>query len=245
LFALFAAGAVVMRGAGCTLNDIVDRRIDAEVVRTRDRPLPSGRITLAGAVLFLGAELLAGLAILLQLNRLTIGLGCASLLLVALYPFMKRITWWPQLVLGLAFNWGAVMGWTAARGAIGLPCLLLYAGGIFWTLGYDTIYAHQDKADDSRIGVKSTARRFGGSAKPPVALFYALALALIGIAGWMRELGTGFYILLAATALFCTWLIAAWQPDDPADCLKRFKANAWIGLALFGAIALGCSVYRG
>jgi 4-hydroxybenzoate polyprenyltransferase len=240
LYAYFAIGAFAMRGAGCTVNDLIDRKIDAEVERTKGRPLPSGRLGVAEAMSFLMVQLGVGLTVLLQLDRLAIELGCASLLLVVAYPLMKRITWWPQLFLGLTFNWGCLLGWAAATGTIELPAIFLYLGGIAWTLGYDTIYAYQDLGDDSRIGVRSTARRLQRFGKIPVAIAYAVALALVGIAGHAQALGVYFYAILAATACFCAWMVAAWKPSAPADCLKRFKANAWIGLGLFAAIAFGC-----
>jgi 4-hydroxybenzoate polyprenyltransferase len=161
LLIAFALGSVVMRGAGCTYNDMVDREFDARVERTRRRPLPSGAISLRAAAVFLALQLLAGLAILFTFNTITIALGIASLALVFTYPFMKRVTWWPQAFLGLTFNWGVLMGWSAVTGDISLPALLLYTGAIAWTIGYDTIYAHQDKEDDALIGLRSTALLFG------------------------------------------------------------------------------------
>jgi 4-hydroxybenzoate polyprenyltransferase len=166
---LFLIGAVAMRGAGCTYNDIVDRDIDAEVARTRSRPIPSGQVSVRSAKLFLLAQALVGLAVLLQFNRFAIFLGIASLLTVAVYPFLKRVTDWPQLGLGIAFSWGALMGWAAAFGSLALSPVLLYLGGIAWTIGYDTIYAHQDKEDDALVGVRSTARLFGARTRPPPA----------------------------------------------------------------------------
>src|SRR3954468_17297236 len=169
---LFFVGAFVMRGCGCTWNDIVDRRIDAQVARTRSRPIPSGQVSLSGAVVFLVLQALVGLAVLLQFNAFAIGTGIASLAIVAVYPFFKRIAYWPQVVLGLAFSWGALMGWAAAFGRLDPPALLLYAGSIAWVIGYDTIYAHQDREDDALIGVKSTARLFGARTKPMLTVFY-------------------------------------------------------------------------
>ena len=239
LYALFAAGAFVMRAAGCTVNDIIDHRIDALVERTKHRPLPSGRIGMRGAVIFLLLLCLAGLAILLQLNHLCLELGCLSLVLVGSYPFMKRITWWPQLILGLTFNWGALMGWAAGTGHLAAPAWLLYAGGIAWTLAYDTIYAHQDKRDDMVIGVRSTALCFAGHQKAPVAAFYATALICLAAAGALAQMQPRFYAVLAAIVLFSAWTVWRWQPDNPADCLKRFKANAFVGLLVFAAIVTG------
>src|SRR5579884_3093654 len=178
LLVLFAVGAVAMRGAGCTLNDIADREYDGKVARTRLRPLPSGRVTVLQAALFMGLQLAVGAAVLLSLNRMTILLGLAVLALIATYPFMKRITYWPQLFLGLNFNWGALLGWTAVTGAVAWPAVLLYLGGICWTLGYDTIYAHQDKEDDARIGVKSSALALGARTRPFLFAAYGAAVLL-------------------------------------------------------------------
>jgi 4-hydroxybenzoate polyprenyltransferase len=239
LYMLFAAGAFVMRGAGCVVNDIVDRKLDAQVERTRGRPLPSGRLSLAEASGFLALLLALGLAVLLQLNILSIELGAASLLLVGAYPFMKRITWWPQAFLGLTFNWGALLGWAAATGRVDWPAVLLYAGGVSWTLAYDTIYAHQDKRDDSRIGVRSTARRFGRHEKLPIYAFYALAYVLIGIAGWLGGADRRFDAIMGVIAMLTFAMVARWRTGDPADCLKCFKANAWIGLGIFAAVVVG------
>ncbi len=175
--ALFALGAVAMRGAGCTWNDLIDRDLDARVERTRSRPIPSGQVSVAAAAAFLVLQALVGFAVLLSFNRFAIAVGIASLAIVAAYPFMKRITWWPQIALGLAFSWGALMGWAAAFGRLDPPALLLYAGAIAWVVGYDTIYAHQDREDDALIGIKSTARLFGERTRPALAAFYALALA--------------------------------------------------------------------
>ena len=188
LIAIFALGAFVMRGAGCTYNDIVDREFDGRVARTADRPIPSGAVSVRQAILLLLALLLIGFAILLTFNAYSIALGVASLLLVFTYPLMKRVTWWPQFFLGLAFNWGALMGWSAVRGELGTPALLLYAAGIAWTLGYDTIYAHQDKEDDALIGVKSSARRLGANTKPALWLFYAATTVLLLASGWTAGL---------------------------------------------------------
>ncbi|MDF2763715.1 MAG: ubiA [Rhodospirillales bacterium] len=236
LLLAFAVGALVMRGAGCTFNDIVDRDFDAQVERTRARPLPSGAVSLQGARIFLALQLAIGLAILLAFNRFTIALGIASLALVFTYPFMKRITWWPQAFLGLTFNWGALMGWSAATGGIGAPALLLYAGAVAWTVGYDTIYAHQDKEDDALIGVRSTARLFGESSRRWIALFYALALLGFGAAGAAAGLAWPYWIALAAAGLQLAWQVRGLNIHDPADCLMRFRSNRWIGWILFAGI---------
>ncbi|HJU15398.1 MAG TPA: 4-hydroxybenzoate octaprenyltransferase, partial [Stellaceae bacterium] len=183
LFALFALGAVAMRGAGCTLNDIADRHYDGQVARTRLRPLPSGAVSVPQAVAFLCAQLAIGAAVLLSLNLTAILLGVAVLALIVPYPFMKRITYWPQVFLGLNFNWGALLGWAAVAGALAAAPVLLYLGGVFWTIGYDTIYAHQDKEDDARIGVKSSALALGSQTRPWLFMFYAAAALLWAAAG--------------------------------------------------------------
>src|SRR5215468_6986053 len=179
---LFFIGAFVMRGAGCTWNDITDRDLDAKVERTRSRPIPAGQVSVKAALIFLVAQALVGLVVLLQFNRFAVATGIASLLIVAIYPFMKRITWWPQIVLGLAFSWGALMGFAVTFGRIDLTALVLYAGAIAWVIGYDTIYAHQDAEDDALIGVKSTARLFGERTHQALVVFYGLAVVLIGVA---------------------------------------------------------------
>ena len=240
LFLLFAIGALVMRGAGCTVNDIVDREIDARVARTAGRPIASGEISVPRAFAFLGALLLLGLVILLQLNGFAILLGAAALPLIAAYPFMKRITYWPQAWLGLTFNWGALLGWAAATGGLGPPALLLYAAGIAWTLGYDTIYAHQDKEDDALVGVKSSALKLGARTKPWLIAFYATAWLLMLAAGIAAGLAWPFYLGMAGVAAQLAWQVATLDIDDPAGCLVRFKSNrttGWIFLA--GIVAAG------
>ena len=236
---LFGVGATVMRGAGCTLNDILDRDLDAQVERTRGRPLPSGQIAVWQAVLFLIIQLALGLVILLQLNHTAIALGVASLALVGTYPLMKRVTWWPQAFLGLTFNWGALMGWAAATGHIGLPSIPLYAAGFFWTLVYDTIYAHQDARDDAQAGVKSTARRFGAFSRLWLVEFAAAMLALLYLAGILAGMGAGFRLMLIPVGLHLAWLLAFWHPDDPRDCLARFKASRWTGTLVLLALVVG------
>jgi 4-hydroxybenzoate polyprenyltransferase len=238
LLLLFAIGAVAMRGAGCTLNDIADRDYDARVARTRLRPLPSGRITLLQAGAFLLVQLAIGAAVLFSLNRLSILLGLAVLGLIGTYPFMKRITYWPQLFLGLNFNWGALIGWTAVTGSLGWPALLLYLGGVFWTLGYDTIYAHQDKEDDARIGVKSSALALGHRTWPFLFMFYTAAALVWGLAGVAAGLGIAFWTALVAAALQLAWQAARVDTDDAADCLSKFRSNRAVGwLLLLGIIA--------
>ena len=238
IMALLLLGSIVMRGAGCVYNDIVDRDIDAKVERTRARPLPSGQVSVKQAWAFLLALLLIGLAVLLLLPRAAQLVAIASLGLVAIYPFMKRITYWPQLFLGLAFNWAALVGWVAVRGALEAPALLLYAGGVFWTLAYDTIYAHQDRADDLMAGVKSTALKLGARTKPWLAAFFALALALIGLAGWLAGAFPLFVFALTFGALHAGWQVMTLDIDDARNCLARFRANRDFGLIiLVGALA--------
>jgi 4-hydroxybenzoate polyprenyltransferase len=239
---LFFIGAFAMRGAGCTWNDIVDRDLDARVERTRSRPIPSGQVTVASAAAFLLLQALVGLAVLLQFNRFTIYVGFASLAVVAIYPFMKRITYWPQIVLGLAFSWGALMGWPATFARLDLPALLLYAGAISWVIGYDTIYAHQDREDDALIGIKSTALLFRERTKPMLALFYALAVALIALAGWSAGAGLLFALGLLAFATHLAWQIARLDVDDPIDCLVVFKSNRDAGLILFAGLVLDAAL---
>jgi len=236
LLFLFAFGSVVMRGAGCTFNDMVDRNYDRQVARTADRPLASGAIGLFGAIVFLVIQLLIGLFILLLLRPLAAGLGIASLLLVAAYPFMKRITYWPQAFLGLTFNWGALMGYAAATGEIALPAVALYGAGIAWTMVYDTIYAHQDKEDDALIGVRSTALKFGGRTKWWLGLFAAVMLALLALTILLGGLGRIAWLALAGAALHLAWQIAFVDVDNPADCLKKFRANRWLGWIVFAGI---------
>lgn len=239
LMIVFALGAVVMRGAGCTFNDIVDRDLDAKVTRTANRPLPSGAVSVPAAWIFLALQCSAGLLILLSLNSFAIGVGVASLLPVAIYPFMKRVTYWPQLFLGVAFNWGALLGWAAVTGGLAAPAILLYLGGIFWTLGYDTIYAHQDKDDDALIGVKSTALKFGARSKPAIAAFYLGALGLFALAGWAAAPGWGFWPLLGLAGMHLAWQVISLQSDNPDNCLRLFRANRDFGALLFVAILAG------
>ena len=228
-----------MRGAGCTWNDIVDRDIDAAVARTRSRPLPSGAVSLKGAFIFLALQCLIGLGVLLSFNSFAVLLGLASLPLIVTYPFMKRITYWPQAFLGLTFNWGALVGWAAVAGDLAAPALLLYAAGIAWTLGYDTIYAHQDKEDDALIGVKSTALKFGAATQKWLWLFYGIALAAFAGAGAAAGLGLFFYPVLAAGAALLVWQIVTLDIGDPARCLRLFRSNRDFGLVLFVAIVAG------
>ncbi|MEJ0063698.1 MAG: 4-hydroxybenzoate octaprenyltransferase [Alphaproteobacteria bacterium] len=228
-----------MRGAGCTINDILDRDIDARVDRTKSRPLPSGKITVWQAVAFLAFQALPAVMILAELPRLTIWLGMASLPLIAIYPLMKRFTWWPQLVLGMIFNWGVLMGWAAATGSLSPAAYALYLGAVMWTMVYDTIYAHQDKEDDRLAGVKSTALLFGKWSRPILFGFAALSLGLLAAAGAIAGLGWGFYAGLGGAAIFLLRHLRAWKIDDPADCLKRFRSSRDFGLLVLAAIMLG------
>jgi 4-hydroxybenzoate polyprenyltransferase len=238
LIVLFGVGAIVMRGAGCTLNDIIDRDFDSQVARTRIRPIPSGAVSVWQALVFLAAQLAIGAAILLCLDRLAILLGVLVLVSIGTYPLMKRITWWPQFFLGLNFNWGALLGWAAATGTLGAPSWLLYAGGIAWTLGYDTIYAHQDKEDDALIGVKSSALALGARTRPFLFVFYVAAIALWLAAGIAAHLAWPFYLGLGLAAAQLSWQAAAVDTARPDDCLAKFKSNRWAAwLILVGIIA--------
>lgn len=239
LLALFGIGALVMRGAGCTINDIIDRDFDAQVDRTKSRPIPAGEISVKQAIAFLGAQSFIGLMILLTLNDFAIMVGAASLILIALYPFMKRITYWPQAWLGLTFNWGALLGWAAIRGEIGAPAIALYIGGILWTLGYDTIYAHQDKDDDAMIGVKSSALALEGKTRPALAFFYGGFLICLIIAGMLANLGIIYYVSLACAALQLLWQAIKVDIDDPDVCLNIFRSNIGFGWIIFIGLALG------
>jgi len=220
LIVLFGIGAVAMRGAGCTLNDIADRDFDAQVARTRTRPIPSGAVSVRQAALFMMV------------------LGVLVLALIGTYPFMKRITYWPQFFLGLNFNWGALLGWAAVRDGLGTPAILLYLGGICWTLGYDTIYAHQDKEDDVRIGVKSAALKLGAGTRPYLFGFYAGAVALWAAAGAAERLGPLYVAALALVAAQLLWQAARVDIDSPVDCLAKFRSNRLVGwLLLVGIVA--------
>ena len=233
---LFMIGAIAMRGAGCTYNDLVDQDIDDKVARTRSRPLPSGQVTPLQAKVFLVAQALVGLAVLLQFNTFAILLGIASLAVVAVYPFMKRVTNWPQLFLGLAFSWGALMGWAAAFGDLDWPPVALYLGGILWTIGYDTIYAHQDKEDDALVGVKSTARLFGDWTKLALTGLYGGATVLFGLAMIGADAGPAAFAGLILSLGHLVRQIVVLDIDDPDQCLKLFRSNAHYGWILFGGL---------
>ena len=236
--ALFLIGAIAMRGAGCTYNDLVDEDIDGRVARTRSRPLPSGRVNRRQAKLFLVAQALVGFAVLIQFNLFAVALGILSLATVAIYPFLKRVTDWPQLGLGLAFSWGALMGWAAFWGSLGLAPLALYAGAILWTVGYDTIYAHQDRDDDALVGVRSTARLFGERTKPALAILYLGAMTCFAVAYWLTgSAGAGptwpAFLGLAIGGGQMVWQIASLDIDDADQCLTLFKSNSIFGWIVF------------
>lgn len=232
---LFFFGSIVMRGAGCTLNDIADRDIDAKVARTAARPLPSGEVSIGAAVVFLGLQLLIGLAILLTLNLFTVGIGVASLALIAVYPFMKRITNWPQIVLGLVFAWGALIGWASQTGSLDLPALLFYVACVIWIVGYDTIYAFQDLEDDAIAGIGSSALALGERAPLFIAICYVAMTALIGATYMLVGAGIFAFAGLAAAGTLMGWQIATLDMADNMGCLRRFKSNNYAGLL----IALG------
>jgi 4-hydroxybenzoate polyprenyltransferase len=237
---LFLIGAFVMRGAGCTLNDIVDRDIDAQVERTRSRPIPSGQVSTQAAVAWLGAQCLVGLIVLLQFNAFAIWLGIASLAVVAVYPFMKRITSWPQAVLGLAFSWGALMGWATITANLAWPAVLLFLGAVAWVIAYDTIYACQDKEDDAIVGVRSTALLFGERARPLVGAFYAGGVVLIALALALNDASPLSFLGLAGFAAHLAWQVARFDHRDGTLCLKLFRANRDAGAILFAGLVADC-----
>ncbi|KJC44884.1 4-hydroxybenzoate polyprenyltransferase [Bradyrhizobium sp. LTSP885] len=235
---LFFIGAFVMRGAGCTWNDITDRDLDAKVERTRSRPIPAGQVTVMQALAFMVLQALLGLVVLLQFNRFAVLTGIASLVIVAIYPFMKRITWWPQVVLGLAFSYGALMGFAVTLERIDVTALALYAGSIAWVIGYDTIYAHQDTEDDALIGVKSTARLFGARTHRALVVFYGLAVLLIGVAFALAGVRWPAWTGLAAFAVQLAWQIRRLDISDPALCGRIFWSNRVAGLILFAGLVV-------
>ena len=235
-------GAVAMRGAGCTFNDIVDQDIDMQVARTRLRPLPSGQVTRGQAVGFLAVQALIGLVVLLQFNLPTVILGASSLVLVAIYPFMKRVTWWPQLFLGLAFSWGALVGWTIAVPQLHPAPLLLYLGCIVWTIGYDTIYALQDIEDDALVGVKSTARLFGRRVRMIVAGFYVATVGLWAVSAWQAGAGLVALAGLAVVAAMLGWQVVTLDGRAPGNALVRFKSNHWVGVVFTCVLLLDLAI---
>jgi 4-hydroxybenzoate polyprenyltransferase len=229
----FLVGAIVMRGAGCTYNDIVDRKIDASVERTRLRPIPSGQVSVAGASVFLIVQLLIGLLVLLQFGPFTILLGFASVGTIIVYPFLKRFTNWPQVGLGLAFSWGALMGWSALVENLDLSPILLYIGSVFWVIGYDTIYASQDKEDDALVGVHSTALLFGRRANILIGVCYALAILFFAAAFNFAAAEIAGYVGLALGAAHLAWQVKTFDADNPERCLKLFRSNRDFGLIIF------------
>ncbi|HEX4367325.1 MAG TPA: 4-hydroxybenzoate octaprenyltransferase [Rhodopila sp.] len=239
LVVLFAVGSLVMRAAGCVVNDLWDRDIDRMVARTAGRPLASGALRPRHALVFLVLLLLVGLVVLLRLNRLSQALGVASLLLVAFYPLAKRVTWWPQLMMGFTFGFGAPLGYAAAAGRLDAAWVALYAAAILWDLGFDTIYAHQDREDDALVGVHSTARLFGAHTRPFLAVCYAAAMVVLALAGWLAGLGVWFYPALALPAVLLGRQVVTLDIDDPAGCLRLFRANREVGLAVGLAILAG------
>ena len=239
LILLFALGAVVMRGAGCVVNDMWDRELDRRVSRTAGRPLASGALRMRHAAGFLAVLLGIGLLVLLQLNAVARGLGVLSLALVALYPLAKRVTWWPQAVLGITFGWGAPLGYAAAAGHLDAAAVVLHGAAFCWILGYDTIYAHQDREEDTLVGVRSTARLFAHTTRPFLTACYTGAIVLLGLSGWLAGLGPLFWPGLLLPAAFLAWQIRALDVHDPALCLRLFKLNRETGLAVAAAILLG------
>tara|TARA_R110000787_G_scaffold226512_3_gene334348 strand:+ start:106568 stop:107572 length:1005 start_codon:yes stop_codon:yes gene_type:complete len=236
---LFALGAFVMRGAGCVVNDLWDRDIDGQVARTAQRPIASGEIPVRHAVWFLGALLLVGLGVLLQFNAMAVTLGVASLVLIVVYPLMKRITYWPQAFLGLTFNWGALLAWASIAGEVEVPAVAMYVAGFFWTLGYDTVYGHQDKADDILVGVKSSSIKLGRHTRPFVYCVYGLTVLLLAIAGALSGLGWFYFVMLAGGAIQMVWQVSTLKIDQPDNCLARFKSNRDFGLIVFLGALLG------
>ncbi|MCB1971063.1 MAG: 4-hydroxybenzoate octaprenyltransferase [Geminicoccaceae bacterium] len=236
---LFAIGAIAMRGAGCTVNDLADRKFDARVERTRNRPLAAGRVSIPAAVLFTAFQSLIGLSVLFWLPRTAQLIAIGSLPLIVIYPFMKRITYWPQAFLGLTFNWGALVGYAAMADQLDWSAVVLYAGGIAWTLGYDTIYAHQDKEDDILVGVRSSALRLGSATVPWICGFYTIAIVLIAVAGTMAGLSWPLYPALLVPAAHMVWQVRSLSIDDRDNCLMIFRANRLAGLLVLAALALG------
>jgi 4-hydroxybenzoate polyprenyltransferase len=239
LVVLFTLGALVMRGAGCTVNDLLDRELDRKVARTATRPIASGAVTPFRALVFLAAQLSIGLAILFQLNMVSWAIGAAVLVLVFTYPLAKRVTDWPQAVLGLTFNWGALLGYAAVTETLALPAVLAYAAGFFWTLGYDTIYAHQDKEDDAIIGVRSSALALGDKTKPAIVAFYAVTMVLLVASVWAAGLGPLAYAGLTLAGLQLARQLKVTDLDDPHSCLRTFQSNRDAGLLIALAIVLG------
>ncbi|MEM0906359.1 MAG: 4-hydroxybenzoate octaprenyltransferase [Pseudomonadota bacterium] len=235
--ALFTLGAILMRGAGCTYNDILDKDFDAAVERTKSRPIPSGQVSTEAALLFMMAQAFLALIVVLQFNTFTVLTAFGSLIIVALYPLAKRVTDWPQVVLGFAFSWGALVGWASVIGSLSLAPILLYAAAVAWTVGYDTIYAHQDQRDDAIVGVRSTARLFGRRSKAAISLAYGLTVVLVAAALAAMGAGVASYLGLAAFAAHLVFQITRVATEDPASCLNAFRSNRWAGALLFIGLA--------
>jgi 4-hydroxybenzoate polyprenyltransferase len=244
LLMLFAIGALAMRSAGCAYNDYIDRDYDAQAARTASRPIPSGQVTPAEALAFAAFCTLAGFMVLIQFNTFTIWLGSASLILVAIYPFLKRFTYWPQIALGLTFNWGALVGWSAVVGALNTPAFLLYIGSVLWTIGYDTIYAHQDREDDLMLGLKSTAIRFGDDTMTWVGGLYAGAVTLWLLAGYFAGTHLIYFAAVVLVSLQMAWQVMTLNPADPGNCLRRFRSNRDVGLVIFLGLVADMALSR-
>jgi 4-hydroxybenzoate polyprenyltransferase len=238
LLLLFAIGAFAMRSAGCIYNDIIDRDIDSKVARTKGRPLASGQISLNSAIILAAGLCLIGLWVLLQFNPFTIALGFGSVGIVLIYPLMKRVTFWPQAVLGLAFSWGALMGWAASFDSLEMAPIVLYGAAIAWTIGYDTIYAHQDKEDDALTGMKSTALRFGNGTYLWLSLFYGITMGGLAVSAWIVGAGALLYCGLAIASAHLIWQVATLDINDPKNCLERFRSNHSFGAIVFLSIVL-------
>jgi 4-hydroxybenzoate polyprenyltransferase len=239
LFFIFGVGSLLMRSAGCIYNDILDRKLDASVERTRLRPLAQGTVSLKAALIFLVCHFITAFILLLHFNIFTITLGISALILIGVYPLMKRITYWPQAFLGLTFNWGSLMAWTSFKGHFSWSLICLYTGGVFWTLGYDTVYAHQDKEDDLRIGIKSTALKFGSSTKIWLYGFYGLALIFWDMAGRLEHLSFWHEVFLGGAAYLLFKQVALLDINNPSSCLKGFQENAWVAFMVFLGFGLG------
>lgn len=236
---LFSCGALLMRGAGCAINDMWDRDFDRQVERTKTRPLAAGDLTMRQAMIFTLFLMALSLCVLLQFNGLTICVGLSSIVLVIFYPLAKRFIWWPQFVLGLTFNWGVLLGWSAVQNSFSWPPLCLYVASVFWTLGYDTIYAHQDKADDATVGIKSLALYLGDRSRLWIGAFYDLFFIGLLMAGYMMDFSVWFYVGVGGGYLHAIWQILTWLEDDPANSLDKFKSNRDFGLIILAAIMMG------
>lgn len=236
---LFFLGSVAMRGAGCTWNDLVDQKIDSQVERTRSRPLPTGQVSRLQAKIFILVQCLIGLGVLLQFNMFSFFLGISSLVAVALYPFMKRITYWPQFFLGIAFNWGALMGWAVVHGSLSWAPIMLYIGSILWTIGYDTIYAHQDKEDDVIVGVRSTALLFGEVTKRALVFLYGGFVLLVGLAFYLAQVPMISFLGLFVAGIHMFLQIKAIDIDNSSQCLELFKSNSLVGFLIFAGLVCG------